>query len=108
VYPKLLELNEIAMRRFIARGVSDPELRAKVTPDSTEGLGPVRVFGADGFELSDAWRDRMQAYLGTAVAGFPNLFLVIGPNTGLGHNSMIFMMEAQYRYILGAIAHIML
>lgn len=39
----------------------------------------------------------MRAYLGTSIAGFPNLFLVIGPNTGLGHDSMIFMMEAQYR-----------
>jgi cation diffusion facilitator CzcD-associated flavoprotein CzcO len=48
----------------------------------------------------------MEAYLGTTVAGFPNLFFVIGPNTGLGHNSMIFMMEAQYRYILGALRHL--
>jgi cation diffusion facilitator CzcD-associated flavoprotein CzcO len=73
---------------------------------ATEGVVPVRVYGSGGVELGDAWRDGMQAYLGTSVAGFPNLFLVIGPNTGLGHNSMIFMMEAQYRYILGAIGYL--
>jgi hypothetical protein len=41
----------------------------------------------------------MEAYLGTMVAGFPNLFLMTGPNSGLGHNSQIFMIEAQTRYI---------
>lgn len=73
---------------------------------ATEGVLPLRIFGAGGLELAHAWREGMRAYLGTSIAGFPNLFLVIGPNTGLGHNSMIFMMEAQYRYILGAIAHL--
>ena len=45
----------------------------------------------------------MEAYLGTSVAGFPNLFTIVGPNTGLGHNSMVVMMEAQYRYVLDAL-----
>jgi cation diffusion facilitator CzcD-associated flavoprotein CzcO len=72
----------------------------------TEGIVPVRVYGRDGRELGDAWRDGMEAYLGTSVTGFPNLFLVIGPNTGLGHNSMVLMMEAHYRYILGAIEYL--
>ena len=70
---------------------------------ASEGIVPVRMYGRDGAELSAAWREGMSAYLGTAVAGFPNLFFLIGPNTGLGHNSMIFMMEAQYRYILSAL-----
>ncbi len=74
--------------------------------NATSGIAPVRVFGVNGAELGQIWRDGMQAYLGTTVAGFPNLFMVIGPNTGLGHNSMIFMMEAQYRYILKAIAYV--
>jgi cation diffusion facilitator CzcD-associated flavoprotein CzcO len=73
---------------------------------ATEGIAPVRIFGSGGVELAATWRDGMHAYLGTSIAGFPNLFLVIGPNTGLGHNSMVFMMEAQYRYILAAIAYI--
>jgi cation diffusion facilitator CzcD-associated flavoprotein CzcO len=72
---------------------------------ATEGFAPVRIYGSHGVEIGDAWRDGIQAYLGTSVSGFPNLFLVIGPNTGLGHNSMIVMMEAQYRYIIGAIEY---
>lgn len=43
---------------------------------------------------------RPEAYLGTTVAGFPNLFLLCGPNTGLGHNSQVFMIEAQANYML--------
>jgi cation diffusion facilitator CzcD-associated flavoprotein CzcO len=44
-----------------------------------------------------------QAYLGTSVSGFPNLFMITGPNTGLGHTSMIFMMESQFNYIVDAV-----
>ncbi len=58
------------------------------------------VRGRAGQTLADAWRDGMRAYLGTTVAGFPNLFLLIGPNTGLGHTSMIYMIESQIAYIL--------
>jgi cation diffusion facilitator CzcD-associated flavoprotein CzcO len=58
------------------------------------------VHGRDGQSLADAWRDGPQAYLGAAVAGFPNLFICIGPNTGLGHNSMVFMIESQIAYML--------
>jgi cation diffusion facilitator CzcD-associated flavoprotein CzcO len=59
-----------------------------------------RVRGRDGQRLADAWRDGMQAHLGTTVAGFPNLFIVPGPNTGLGHTSMVFMIESQIAYVL--------
>jgi cation diffusion facilitator CzcD-associated flavoprotein CzcO len=61
------------------------------------------VYGRDGVSLRDAWADGMQAHLGTAVAGFPNFFLLIGPNTGLGHSSMVFMIESQIAYILDAL-----
>jgi cation diffusion facilitator CzcD-associated flavoprotein CzcO len=66
-------------------------------------LGGLRVTGRGGERLADRWRDGAEAYLGTAVAGFPNLFLMTGPNTGLGHNSMIVMIEAQARYVARAI-----
>jgi hypothetical protein len=46
----------------------------------------------------------MEAYLGTQVAGFPNLYTLLGPNTGLGHNSVVFMAEAQIRYVMGCLA----
>lgn len=58
-----------------------------------------RVRDADGQSLADRWDGSPSAYRGTTVAGFPNLFLVVGPNTGLGHNSIILMVEAQVRWI---------
>jgi cation diffusion facilitator CzcD-associated flavoprotein CzcO len=61
--------------------------------------------GRDGIRLFDAWRGSPEAYLGMSVAGFPNLFLMVGPNTGLGHNSIIYMIEAQISYILGALEY---
>ena len=48
----------------------------------------------------------MQAYKGTAVNGFPNFFFVVGPNTGLGHSSMVFMIESHVAYIIDAISHL--
>jgi cation diffusion facilitator CzcD-associated flavoprotein CzcO len=63
-----------------------------------------RIRGRDGLLLRDAWRDGMSAHRGTAVAGFPNLFFIVGPNTGLGHSSMVLMMEAQVTYVLDALA----
>lgn len=72
---------------------------------ATDALAPVRIYGSAGRELNADWRDGAQAYLGTSVAGYPNLFLLIGPNTGLGHNSMILMIEAQIGYVLSALAH---
>lgn len=67
------------------------------------GMTQVAITGRDGVKLVDAWRDGAQALLGTTVAGFPNLFLVVGPNTGLGHSSMVFMIESQLSYLLDAI-----
>lgn len=66
-------------------------------------LGPMQVVGRDGAELGSRWRRRAEAYLGTTVPEFPNLFTIIGPNTGLGHNSIIFMIECQVRYIASAL-----
>src|SRR5204863_302960 len=59
--------------------------------------------GRDGVLLSETWNGSPQAYMGTAVAGFPNLFMLVGPNTGLGHNSIVFMIEAQITYLLSAL-----
>ncbi len=61
---------------------------------------PQYVHGHGGRSLADVWRAGSCAYFGTTVAGFPNLFFLIGPNTGLGHNSMVFMIESQITYIL--------
>ena len=61
------------------------------------------VTGKEGKRLSEVWHRSPQAYRGTAMAGFPNLFLLVGPNVGLGHNSIVFMIEAQITYVLGAL-----
>ncbi|WP_102128430.1 flavin-containing monooxygenase [Deinococcus planocerae] len=65
-----------------------------------------RLSGRGGRSLAEVWDPHMEALHGTAVAGFPNLFLIIGPNTGLGHNSMVYMMEAQIDYIVAALEHL--
>jgi cation diffusion facilitator CzcD-associated flavoprotein CzcO len=71
--------------------------------EAAEQVAPFEVRGRDGRELNEVWRDGAEAYLGTTIAGFPNLFLLVGPNTGLGHSSMIFMIESQVAYVLDAI-----
>lgn len=68
-----------------------------------DGMSRMAITGRDGVKLADAWRDGPQAFYGTTIAGFPNLFAVIGPNTGLGHSSMVLMIESQLNYILDAI-----
>jgi cation diffusion facilitator CzcD-associated flavoprotein CzcO len=73
---------------------------------ATDFLAPMTVIGAGGGDLRKAWRDGAEAYLGISVAGFPNLFLLYGPNTNLGHNSVVFMLESQFRYVLGAVRRI--
>jgi len=67
---------------------------------STSFLAPMAINGVDGRSLHDEWHGAARAYLGITVAGFPNLFLMYGPNTNLGHNSIIFMIECQTNYIL--------
>jgi cation diffusion facilitator CzcD-associated flavoprotein CzcO len=61
------------------------------------------VRGRDGALMSDVWNGSPQAYRGTAIAGFPNLFIITGPNTGLGHNSLVYMIEAQLDYLMDAL-----
>ena len=155
--PSLLRAAQRIALGHMARSVTDPGLRAKLTPDYVMGCkrillsddfypalgrpnvrvvasglakvdGPVltaqdgtaceadavvfatgfrvtdmpmahRIVGAGGVGLADAWRGDMAALRGTTVSGFPNMCLVIGPNTGLGHNSMIHIIESQLSYI---------
>lgn len=62
------------------------------------------VRGRDGRSLAEHWGEHMSALRGTTVAGFPNLFLIVGPNTALGHNSIVYIIEAQVSYILKALS----
>jgi cation diffusion facilitator CzcD-associated flavoprotein CzcO len=62
------------------------------------------IRGREGRSLAEVWADSgMQGHRGTTIAGFPNLFVLVGPNTGLGHNSIVFMIEAQLEYVMGAL-----
>jgi cation diffusion facilitator CzcD-associated flavoprotein CzcO len=62
-----------------------------------------RVRGRDGRTLAETWSGSPRAHLGTTVSGFPNLFILLGPNTGLGHNSVVYMIEAQIEHLRGAL-----
>jgi cation diffusion facilitator CzcD-associated flavoprotein CzcO len=70
---------------------------------ATEFLLPMRVTGRQGRDLHEEWADGARAHLGTVVPGFPNFFLVYGPNTNLGHNSIVVMIEAQVGWIVQAV-----
>lgn len=65
--------------------------------------GETAIVGVNGVSLAQAWAKGPEAYLGITVAGFPNLFMMYGPNTNLGHNSIIYMIEAQAGYVLQAL-----
>lgn len=71
--------------------------------ETTDFLAPLVIRGEGGLSLDDAWKDGAEAYYGLTVAGFPNLFLLYGPNTNLGHNSIILMIEAQVGYMVEAL-----
>ncbi|TDC53509.1 NAD(P)/FAD-dependent oxidoreductase [Actinomadura sp. KC345] len=82
----------------------DADVIVYATGFQTTGfLAPMKIVGRDGRELNEAWRDGAQAHLGITVSGFPNLFLLYGPYTNLGHNSIIYMLESQFRYVLGCV-----
>ncbi|KEF94988.1 hypothetical protein K883_05173 [Mycobacterium sp. TKK-01-0059] len=67
--------------------------------DAQHAMTRIPIRGREGTPLDDAWSTGPHAYLGTLVTGFPNMFIMCGPNTGLGHNSQILMIEAQASYL---------
>lgn len=73
--------------------------------NASEPSFATRIVGRQGLRLSDAWREGMAAYLGTMVAGFPNMFLLLGPNTVLGHNSVLVMLESQLAFMEDFLRH---
>ncbi|MDT4891050.1 MAG: hypothetical protein QOE97_85 [Pseudonocardiales bacterium] len=160
--PTILLAAQRMATKHIAKQISDPQLRARVTPDwqigckrilisndwyptlqqehvdlVTDGIAEVRpnaivtrdgtvrevdaIVVATGFHVTDSptyelihdaagrslaslWSERgMQAYKGATVSGFPNMMFVIGPNTGLGHSSMVYMAESHINYVLSAL-----
>ncbi|MBK1788239.1 flavin-containing monooxygenase [Prauserella cavernicola] len=66
-------------------------------------LAPMKIHGLDGRGLEQTWSEGARAHLGITVPGFPNLFLIYGPNTNLGGGSIIYMLESQARYVRDAV-----
>ncbi len=75
--------------------------------ETTSFLAPMEIEGLGGRKLAEEWRTGAEAYLGVALSGYPNLFLLYGPNTNLGHNSIIFMIECQVNYVLQCIGQLL-
>ncbi len=106
-----VELVTDAIREVTADGIATADGRERRVDaliygtgfQATDFLAPMRITGLGGRELDAAWRGGAEAYLGISVAGFPNLFLLYGPNTNLGHSSIVFMLESQVRYVLGCV-----
>lgn len=115
-YPALqrsnVHLETAAIERIVARGVRtrdgvhhDLDVLVYATGFETTGWHwSLNVTGRSGASLGDAWKNGPEAYLGITVAGFPNFFMIYGPNTNLGHNSITFMIERQSEYITQALA----
>ena len=111
-YPAITQPNV----ELVTEGIQEIKPNSIVTADGTErqvdslilGTGfhvtdipaSQHLRGKDGRRLSEVWHESAQAYFGTAVAGFPNFFFLTGPNTGLGHSSMVFMIESQIQYVV--------
>jgi cation diffusion facilitator CzcD-associated flavoprotein CzcO len=111
-YPALMRPNvevvtdpirEVRPRSIVAADGTEREVDAIIFGTGfhvTDMAAADRVRGRDGRLLGEVWQGSPQAYVGTTIAGFPNLFMLVGPNTGLGHNSMVFMIESQLNYVM--------
>lgn len=105
----------------VTDGVAEVRTRSIVTADGVEREVDALIFGTgfqptdpplarhtrgrDGRTLAQVWAGSPRAHVGTTIAGFPNLFVLMGPNTGLGHTSVVYMIEAQIEHLLGALKH---
>jgi cation diffusion facilitator CzcD-associated flavoprotein CzcO len=69
----------------------------------TDALKEQRIVGRNGVKIQEAWADGIEAYHGVTIPGFPNFFMLLGPNTGLGHNSVVFMIEVQIQHVMSCL-----
>ncbi len=99
-------IREITERGIITDSGEEIELDLIVYStgfDATDGVISYPVVGRGGRTLAEFWHDYPRAYMGTSVPGFPNLFIVTGPNTGIGHTSALFIIESQMQYVMHAL-----
>jgi cation diffusion facilitator CzcD-associated flavoprotein CzcO len=99
-------LERIDGDRLVSADGNEFEVDAVIFATGFEAIEPPfapHIHGREGLTLSDYWSQGMQALDSTTVSGFPNLFIMNGPNTGLGHNSVIYVVESQIDYVVGAV-----
>jgi cation diffusion facilitator CzcD-associated flavoprotein CzcO len=102
-------IREVRGNRLVTQGGQEREFDVLIGGTGFDATHPPVasiIFGTGGRSLAQAWRPHMEALHGTTVAGFPNLFLIVGPNTALGHNSIVYIAEAQIAYILHALSYL--
>jgi cation diffusion facilitator CzcD-associated flavoprotein CzcO len=73
---------------------------------ASDFLAPMKITGLHGQDLRQAWKDGAEAHLGITVAGFPNFFMLYGPNTNLAHNSLVYMIESQIHYVMACLTRL--
>ncbi|WP_374680082.1 flavin-containing monooxygenase [Hydrocarboniphaga effusa] len=106
-----VELVTESIRRIVPTGVETQDGRVHEVDaivygtgfSATEFLAPMSIRGRRGLDLNEAWLGGAMAYLGMTVPGFPNFFMLYGPNTNLGHNSIVYMLESQIRHVMRCI-----
>jgi cation diffusion facilitator CzcD-associated flavoprotein CzcO/acetyl esterase/lipase len=109
-----VELVTTPIERFTAHGIVTADGRERPIDtlvcatgfDTVHLLGAVDIVGRDGRHLKDAWRDGPEAWHGLVVAGFPNFFLMLGPNTATGHTSTLLFIEPGVRYAVACMQHL--
>ncbi|WP_250656300.1 flavin-containing monooxygenase [Alkalimarinus coralli] len=97
---------EVTANSIITKDGNEQKVDAIIFGTGFKATDPIPrgfLFGRNGQDINDAWANGPEAYKGTTVAGFPNLFILMGPNTGLGHNSMVYMIESQIAYVKSAL-----
>ena len=102
-------IDEITPRGILTKEGTKVELDLIVYAtgyDAVDGVTTYTVHGRNGTPLTAAWAEYPRAYLGTAMPAFPNLFVMLGPNTGIGHTSALFIMESQLMYVMGCIQEV--
>jgi cation diffusion facilitator CzcD-associated flavoprotein CzcO len=116
-YPALTQPNV----EVVTGGIREITPHGVIAEDGTERRADVIIFGT-GFEvtntpfaaavrgrggktLAETWKGSPQAHLGTSVSGYPNLFIILGPNTGLGHTSVVYMIESQIEHVVNAVRY---
>ena len=99
-------IKEVTPTGFVTEDGTEREVDALIFSTGfqvTEMPSSKLVRNGDGQTLRESWAGSPQAHKGTTIHGFPNLFLMLGPNTGLGHSSMVYMLESQISYFLDAL-----